>query len=91
MSGRTARAASIIAYECEGNACSQITVTWDESKEQYKVQNNSSDQWVRVEAANLVSSASLCLGPNKSDYLSLKTVVGAFRVNLAEENCGKRT
>ena len=77
-----------VTEECEGDACSQVTLTWDETKELYKVQNNSSDRWIRVEAANLVSSASVCLAPNKSDYLTLKSVVGAFRANLAE-NCGK--
>lgn len=77
--------------ECEGDGCAQVTITWDDAKQEYKVQNNSADRWVRIEGANLVSNASLCLAPTKSDYLALKTIVGPLRANLAEEKCGKRT
>ena len=76
--------------ECQGDGCNQVTITWDETKQQYKVQNNSADRWVKVEASNLVASSSLCVGPTKSDHLSLSTVVGAFRANLAEESCGRK-
>jgi hypothetical protein len=77
--------------QCEGNACASVSLTWDETKEQYKAQNNSTDRWVRIEGANLVSNASLCLAPSKSDYLALKTIVAPYRATLAEENCGKKT
>lgn len=76
--------------ECEGDACAQVTITWVDAKQQYKVQNNSTDRWVKVEAANLVTSASLCLGPTRNDHLSLSTVVGAFHATLVEENCGRK-
>lgn len=71
-----------IAEECEGDACSQILVTRDEAKERYKVQNNSADQWVRVEAANLAATASTCVEPGKDAYLSLKSIVGAYKANF---------
>jgi hypothetical protein len=86
-----AQASHTLIYECEGNACGEVTFTWDAVKEQYKVENHSADRWVQVNAANLVAAASLCLGPSKSDYLALSTVVGTFRANLAAENCGTRT
>jgi hypothetical protein len=76
--------------ECEGDGCAQVTITWDDAKQLYKVQNNSADRWVKVEASNLAASASLCLAPTKTDHLSLTTVVGAFRAAPAEENCGRK-
>lgn len=76
--------------ECEGDGCTHVAITWDEAKQQYKVQNNSADRWVKVDASNLAASASLCLGPTKTDHLSLTTVVGAFRATVAEENCGRK-
>jgi hypothetical protein len=78
------------AVECEGEGCAQVTITWVETKQQYKIQNNSTDRWVKVEAANLAASASLCLGPTKADHFSLSTVVGAFHATLVEESCGKK-
>ena len=76
--------------ECQGDACGLISITWDSQKEQYKVQNNSTEQWVRVEAANLVSNATICLAPSKSDYLTLSSVVGTVRAVQAPESCGKK-
>ncbi|HEV8367487.1 MAG TPA: hypothetical protein VGQ39_06000 [Pyrinomonadaceae bacterium] len=71
-----------VTDECEGDACGQVTVTWDESKERYKVQNNSSDQWVRVEAANLAATATTCAAPGNEAYLSLKSIVGAYKAKF---------
>lgn len=76
--------------ECEGDGCAQVTITWDDAKQQYKVQNNSAERWVKVEASNLAASASLCLAPTKTDHLALNTVVGVFRAALVEDNCGRR-
>lgn len=83
--GPTERAAILAALatdECAGDACSQITLTWDETKQQYKVQNNSSDQWVRVEAANLAATASTCVAPGKEASLSLRSIVGAYKAKF---------
>lgn len=68
--------------ECDGDACSQVTVTWEEAKERYKVRNNSADQWVRVEAANLAATAVTCVEPSKEAYLSLKSIVGAYKAKF---------
>jgi hypothetical protein len=67
--------------ECEGNACGQVTVTWEESNERYKVQN-ASNQWVRVEAANLAATATTCAAPGKEGYLSLQSIVGAYKAKF---------
>ena len=74
--------------ECQGDGCSQVVITWDDTKQQYKAQNNSAHQWVKVEAGNLAASASVCLPPTKHDYLALTSVVGTFRATLSQQNCG---
>jgi hypothetical protein len=79
-------AAGAVTLDCEGDACEQVTVIWDDSKQQYKVQNNSADQSVRVDAANLVASASVCVPPGKTDYLTLKSIAGAYHANH-QQNC----
>ncbi|HEX7957529.1 MAG TPA: hypothetical protein VF508_11335 [Pyrinomonadaceae bacterium] len=75
--------------ECEGDACSQVTSTFDEAKQQYKARNNSPDRWARVTASNMASSASVCLGPGKEAYLALKTLVGPYRAVYAAARCGE--
>lgn len=73
---------------CEGDACQQIVVTYDDAKQQYRAQNNSSDRWARVSASNLATDASVCVGPGKAEYLPLKSIVGAYRAAFSEVRCG---
>lgn len=75
--------------ECEGDACTQVALTFDEAKQQYRARNNSSDRWVKVSASNLASSASACLAPGKEQYLTLKSVVGGYQADYAEVKCGE--
>ena len=75
--------------ECVGDACTQVALTWDDSKQQYKAQNSSTSRWIRIDAANLVQNASICVGPEKTEYLPLKSLVGKYRANYNEESCGK--
>ena len=77
------------ASECEGDACSQVTVTFDESKQQYRAVNNSSDRWARVTASNMAASASACLAPGKDTYLPLKSIAGAYHAEHADVRCGE--
>jgi hypothetical protein len=74
--------------DCDGNACGQVRVTWDDVKQLYKVQNASTDKSVRVDAANLAASASVCIPPEKTDYLSLKSIVGAYHATY-QQTCTK--
>ena len=76
------------AAECEGTACAQVVVTFDEAKGQYRAQNNSADSWVRVAAANMADSSSACLAPGKDGYLALKSIVGTYRADYSEPRCG---
>ena len=74
--------------DCEGAACSQVTLVFDEAKQQYRAQNNSTDRWAKVSASNLAASASACLAPGAGDYLPLKSVVGPYQAAYAEPKCG---
>jgi len=74
--------------ECEGAACSQVTLTFDEQKQQYRVRNNSSDIYVRVSASNAGSSADACVAPGKTAYLPLKSIVGSYRADPSGSSCG---
>ena len=76
------------AAECEGDACAHVTVTFDESKQQYRAQNNSTERWARVTASNMAGSASACLAPGGEAYLPLKDIAGAYRAAYAEARCG---
>lgn len=85
--GALGRVAPVPALECEGTACAQVTLTFDEAKGQYRVQNNSADAWVRVTASNLAASANACVAPGKAEYLPLKGIVGAYRADYGS-SCG---
>jgi hypothetical protein len=78
-----------VVTECEGDACSQVSVTFDESKQQYRAVNNSSDRWARVTASNEVASAGACLAPGKEAYLPLKSIAGPYHAAYAEVRCGE--
>lgn len=66
--------------DCEGNACTQVTLTFDEAKQQYKVQNNS-DRLVRVEASNLAGGNRVIIEAGKDAYLPMKSIIGPYRAN----------
>lgn len=91
--GRRAHAGSLsssrpTAGECEGDACQQVTLIYDESKSEYRAQNNSTDRWARVSASNAAASSTICLAPGKADLLPLKSVVGPYQAEYAEPRCG---
>lgn len=82
------KVATSAAIECEGDACAQVTFTYDEAKGEYRAQNGSADRWVKVSASNLAAAAAVCLAPGKTDALALKSVVGPIHADLAEPRCG---
>jgi len=75
--------------DCEGGACSQVSVTFDEERQQYRAQNNSADHWARVTASNMAGSASACLAPGGAAYLPLKSISGPYHAAYAETRCGE--
>ncbi len=74
--------------DCEGDACSQVTLIFDDAKQQYRAQNNSADRWAKVSVSNVAASASACLAPGAGDYLPLKSIVGNYQAAYAEPKCG---
>jgi hypothetical protein len=83
-----ARADMPPAIECEGTACQQVTLTFDEARQQYRAHNNSSDTYVRVSASNSAASAEACVGPGKDSYLPLKSIDGPYRADSEGSSCG---
>jgi hypothetical protein len=77
------------AYTCEGDACSQVSMTFDEQRQQYHAHNNSSERWARVTASNLAATTTACLGPGGDAYLTLKSMEGAYRADFTEARCGE--
>jgi len=69
-----------ITLDCEGNACDQVTLTFDETKQQYLAQNNS-DRLIRVEASNWAGGRNVIVEAGKSAYLPLKSFIGPYRAN----------
>lgn len=78
---------SPLVPECEGDGCSAVAVTYDEAKGFYRVQNSSTDVWVRVTASNMAASANVCVAPGKTDHLPLKSIVGTYRADRGS-SCG---
>ena len=78
---------SPLTLDCEGDGCAAVSLSFDEAKEKYRVQNNSQDAWVRVTASNRADSAQVCVAPGKSDYLHLKSIVGRYRAERGS-SCG---
>ncbi len=76
------------AVDCEGDACSQVTLAFDDTKQQYRAQNNSADRWAKVSVSNVAASASACLAPGAGDYLPLKSIVGNYQAAYDEPKCG---
>jgi hypothetical protein len=63
--------------ECEGNACSVTTMTWDQERQQFKVEN-SSNQNVKVTVTTFAGTSSVVVEPQKHNYLEVKTFNGPY-------------
>src|ERR1044072_6336382 len=74
--------------DCEGDACSSVTLAFDDTKQQYRAQNNSADRWAKVSASTVAASASAWLAPGAAAYLPLKSVVGTYSASFADVKCG---
>ena len=68
------------SYECEGNACSVVTLTWEEEGQQFRV-DNSSNQRVKVDVTTFAGTSSVTVEPQKSDYLKVKYFNGPYQAN----------
>jgi len=76
----TPPSAALTTLNCEGTACSQVTLSWDEAKQHYDAQNNSNRR-VWVEASNLGASARVLVSPHETGKLLLRSIVSPYRAN----------
>ena len=74
------KASSIAEYECEGNACAEVTFTWDNERQQFRVQNNA-DRAVKVEVSTFAGKSHVVVPPQKVGYLEVKTFNGPYLAN----------
>ncbi len=77
---RGVKAETVVSYDCEGDACSQVALSWDNDRQQFRVQNES-DRSVKVEVTMYAGTSSLQVDAHKSDYLLVKTFTGPYRAN----------
>jgi hypothetical protein len=68
------------AYDCEGSACSQVTLSWDNDGQQFRVQNDS-DRRVRIDVTTFSGDSTIHVDAHKSDSLLVKTFNGPYRAN----------
>lgn len=70
-------------YDCEGDACSVVTFTWDQDRQQFKVQNDS-ERAVKVEVSTFAGKSHIIIPPQKAGYLEVKTFNGPYHANYAQ-------
>jgi hypothetical protein len=75
-----AKASSLVAHECEGNACSVVTFSWDEERQQFRIQNDS-NQPVKIEVSTFAGASSVSVPAHQVRYLEVKTFNGAYHAN----------
>lgn len=69
------------AYDCEGNACSQVTLTWDNENQQFSVRNDSG-QTVKVEVSTFAGLSHVIIPAHEIGYLTVKTFNGSYHANF---------
>ena len=69
------------AYDCEGDACPVVTLTWEEDGQRFRVENGS-DSRVKVKVASYAGDSSVQVEPHKSDYLQVKYFNGPYRADF---------
>jgi hypothetical protein len=67
-------------YDCEGDACSSVTLTWEEDGQRFKADNNS-DRAVKVEVNTYAGKSGVHVEPRSSDYLEVKTFNGPYHAD----------
>jgi hypothetical protein len=68
------------AYDCEGTACSQVALEWEEEGQQFRAQNNS-ERRVRFQVNTFAGSSSVSVEPGKSEYLKVKSFNGPYHAD----------
>lgn len=68
-------------YDCEGEDRASVTLAWDEEAQSFRAQN-STPRSVRVEVETFAGKSSVTVGPQKSEYLSVKGFNGPYRATF---------
>jgi hypothetical protein len=76
-----ARSSTSVAYDCEGNACSSVTLTLEAESGKLSAQNSGSRP-ARVEAFNWAGGCSVLVQPGTSEYLPVKNFDGPYHANF---------
>jgi hypothetical protein len=79
-SSYNAQAHRISLYECEGNACSVVDLSWDNERQQFRVKNDS-NRSVKVEVSTFAGTSSIAVPANEVNFLEVKTFNGPYRAN----------
>lgn len=74
---RTASPARAAAYDCEGDACSSVKLTWEEETQGFRA-DNSSDRRLRVEVETFAGKSAVVVEAGKSAYLLVKNFEGPY-------------
>lgn len=72
---------AVIAYDCEGEACLSVTLTWEDETQGFRA-DNSSARRVRVEVESFAGKSSVLVEPGKSAYLLVKSFEGPYRASF---------
>lgn len=65
------------AYDCEGDACAAVTLTWEDETQSFRA-DNSSARRARVEVETLAGKSSVSVEPGASTYLLVKSFQGPY-------------
>lgn len=68
-------------YECEGGACSSVTLMWEEEGQRFRA-DNSSPRKVRVTVSTFAGDSWVVIEPQSSAYLGVKGFNGAYRAEF---------
>ena len=77
----TGRASSPPPYDCVGEACPSVTLAWEDSTQQFRVDNNS-DRKVKVTVSTNAGDSYVEVEAQKSAYLQVKYFNGAYRADF---------
>lgn len=78
MAATKASSVAVAENECEGNACSAVSLSWDNERQQFRVQNDS-DRTVKVEVTTFAGNSHIIAPPREVSYLEVKTFNGPYR------------
>ena len=74
-------AARAAVYDCEGDACSSVTLTWEDDGQRFRADNDSASV-VKVGVSTYAGDSVARVGPHESGYLEVKYFNGPYRADF---------